>query len=96
MRGNHPLAGATLANLSPALVEELGIDAAPRGVIVLELRRGSPANQIRLQPGDILVQINDREVRSVEDARRIASSTAMPWRMTLRRGGRAINLTVGG
>ncbi|HEV8680591.1 MAG TPA: DegQ family serine endoprotease [Stellaceae bacterium] len=96
MRGNHPLAGATLANLSPALVEELGIDAVPRGVIVLELRRGSPANQIRLQPGDILIHINDREIRSVDDARRITSSAAVPWRLALRRGDRVINLTVGG
>jgi Do/DeqQ family serine protease len=96
MRGNHPLAGATLANLSPALVEELGIDAVPRGVIVVELRRGSPANQIRLQPGDILIHINDREIRSVEDARRVTSSAAVPWRIALRRGDRVINLTVGG
>jgi Do/DeqQ family serine protease len=96
MRGNHPLSGATLANLSPALVEELGIDAVPRGVVVLELRRGSPANQIRLQPGDILIHINDREIRSVEDARRITSSVAVPWRIALRRGDRVINLTVGG
>ena len=96
MRGNHPLSGATIANLSPALVEELGIDAVPRGVVVLELRRGSPANQIRLQPGDILLTINEREVRSVEDARRITSSAAMPWRISLRRGERVINLTVGG
>ena len=96
MRGNHPLSGATIANLSPALVEELGLDAVPRGVVVLELRRGSPASQIRLQPGDILLTINEREVRSVEDARRITSSAAMPWRISLRRGERVINLTVGG
>ena len=96
MRGNHPLSGATIANLSPALVEELGIDAVPRGVVVLELRRGSPANQIRLQPGDIMLTINDREIRSVEDARRVISSAAMPWRLSFRRGDRVINLTVGG
>jgi len=96
MRGNHPLSGATIANLSPALVEELGIDAAPRGVIVLELRRGSPANQIRLQAGDILISINDREIRSVEDARRVTSSAATPWRLSIRRGERVVNMVVGG
>ena len=97
MRGSHPLSGATLANLSPALAEELGLsEVPPRGVIITELRRGTPAAQIRLQPGDVVLRINDREVRTVEDARRIATSLALPWRLAIRRGERVINLVVGG
>ncbi len=97
MRGTHPLAGATLANLSPALAEELGLsDIPPRGVIITELRRGTPASQIRLQPGDVVLRINDREIKTVDDARRIATSAALPWRLAIRRGERVLNLVVGG
>ncbi|MCZ8122932.1 MAG: DegQ family serine endoprotease [Magnetospirillum sp.] len=95
MRGQNPLSGATLANLSPALVEELGLDLPPRGVIVLELRRGSPAANLRLQPGDILARVNEREIRTVDDARR-AAQTPLPWRLTVRRGERTLTTTIGG
>jgi len=95
MRGQHPFSGATLANLSPAFVEELGIDLPSRGVIVTEIRRGSPAGQLRLQPGDLVLRINDRAIATVEDARR-AVQMPLPWRLQVSRGGRVLNTTVGG
>jgi serine protease Do len=96
LRGNHPLAGATVANLSPALADELGLEVGPRGVIILELRRGSPAQVIRLLPGDLLLRINDRELKSVDDVRKATTQVALPWRMVLKRGERIVNFTVGG
>jgi Do/DeqQ family serine protease len=95
MRGQHPLAGATLANLSPAFVEELGLDLPARGVIVTEIRRGSPAAQLRLQPGDLILRVNDRAIATVEDARK-AAQTPLPWRLQVRRGERTLTTTVGG
>ena len=95
MRGQHPFSGATLANLSPAFVDELGLDLPPRGVIVTEVRRGSPAAQLRLQPGDLVLRINDRAIATVEDARRAVQSP-LPWRLQVSRGGRVLNTTVGG
>lgn len=97
LRGSHPLSGATVANLSPALMEELGItEGAPRGVIVLETRRGTPAFQIRVQSGDQLLRINDREIKSVDEVRRITASAALPWRLSILRGDKIITLVVGG
>jgi len=95
MRGQHPLSGATLANLSPAFVEELGLDLPARGVIVTEVRRGSPAAQLRLQPGDLVLRVNDRPIATVEDARK-AAQTPLPWRLQVRRGERTLTTTVGG
>jgi serine protease Do len=95
LRGQHPFSGATLANLSPAFVDELGLDLPPQGVIVTEIRRGSPAAQIRLQPGDLLLRINDKPIPTVEEARR-AVQLPLPWRLQLRRNGRVINATIGG
>ncbi|MBM3525505.1 MAG: Do family serine endopeptidase [Alphaproteobacteria bacterium] len=95
LRGNQPLSGATIANLSPALVEELEIDLPPRGVIVTEVRRGTPAARLGLLPGDQLLRIGDRELRTTEDVRR-AVSAPLPWRIQLRRGDNVLTVTVGG
>jgi serine protease Do len=95
LRGQHPFSGATLANLSPAFVEELGLDLPPRGVIVTEVRRGSAAAQLRLQPGDLVLRINERAIATVDDARR-AVQTPLPWRLQVQRGGRVLNTTIGG
>ena len=95
MRGQHPFSGATLANLSPAFVDELGLNLPTRGVIVTEVRRGSPADVLRLQPGDLVLRVNDRAIETVEDARK-AAATALPWRLQIRRGDRTLTTTVGG
>ncbi|MBI3452057.1 MAG: DegQ family serine endoprotease [Rhodospirillales bacterium] len=96
LRGNHPLGGATVANMSPALAEEMGLDVPPRGVILTEVRRGSPAAQLRFAPGDIVLRINEREIRTVDDVRNAIARAALPWRLAIRRGDRVVSLTVGG
>ncbi len=95
IRGQNPFSGATVANLSPAFVEELGLDLPARGVVVTEVRRGSPAAQIRLQPGDVLLRVNDRALATVEEVRKIVN-TPLPWRLQVRRGERTLATTVGG
>ncbi len=94
LRGNQPLAGSVVANLSPALIEELEIDVTPRGVVVVDIRRGSPAARMGLQPGDVLQRVNDREIKTTEDARR-ATSLPLPWRVQIRRGERTLSIVVG-
>ncbi len=96
LRGNQPLAGATVANLSPALADELGLDTIPRGVIILNVRRGSPVQRIRLVPGDMILRINDTEIRAVDDLRRLVANSRLPWRLQVRRGDRVFLLTVSG
>jgi serine protease Do len=94
LRGDQPLAGAVVANLSPALADELMLDTEARGVVVVDVRRGSPAQRLGLQPGDVLMRLNDREIRTTDDARRI-TSTPLPWRLQLRRGERVLQVVVG-
>ncbi len=96
MRGQHPFSGATLANLSPAFVDELGLNLPASGVIVTEVRRGSPADLLRLQPGDLVLRVNDRAIATVEDARKVVAGTPLPWRLQIRRGDRTLTTTVGG
>src|SRR3546814_14281826 len=53
--GRHPLAGAVVANLSPALIEETGYDGLrPAGVVVLAVHGPPPASRLGLPPGSSL------------------------------------------
>jgi len=96
LRGNHPLAGATVANLSPAVAQELGLDDAARGVVVLTIVRGSPAANIRLRPRDIVLGINGADTPRVGQLDQALQSAQGGWRLSIRRGEQTINLQVRG
>ncbi|HYD31469.1 MAG TPA: Do family serine endopeptidase, partial [Azospirillaceae bacterium] len=49
LKGRHPMGGATVANLSPALAEEIRFEGTARGVVVLAVERGSAAGQVGLE-----------------------------------------------
>ncbi|CAN7293016.1 Do family serine endopeptidase [Phenylobacterium sp. LjRoot219] len=90
--GRSPFTGATVANLSPALAEELGADAFGQGVVVTKVA-GGPAAAVGLQPGDIIHAVNGRPVQSARDLAAVASRPAPSWQVTIERGGRQITAT---
>src|SRR5690606_36364038 len=92
--GRHQLAGATVANLSPALAEELGLDMLARGVIVLEVERRSPAEQLHLRPGDRVLQLNGQPIETVAELRRALQRESAGWSLLVQRGSQTFNLVV--
>ena len=74
--GRQPLSGATVVNLSPAVAEEMGLGEWRPGVAVVEIQPGSYAGRF-LRPGDMVLAINGKDVKSVADLKsRIASGVA--------------------
>ncbi len=94
--GRNPFDGATVANLSPAFNEENGIDSLLRGVMVINLQRGSTAWRLRLQPGDIVREINGEPVQSVEDLQRATANQAARWDVIYERHGQTYSFSVRG
>jgi serine protease Do len=94
LQGQSPLAGATVANLSPALNEELGLDAGARGVIVVKIARRSPADQLRLKPGDRLLEVNGAAVDTVARLKQLLQRGGGDWRIVIQRGEQTFNLVV--
>ena len=77
-----------LATVSPAIRAERGIRSDAGALIV---RAGSrTADEIGVQPGDVIVQINQRDIKSAQDAARAIDyySGRSTIRMTIERGGR--------
>jgi serine protease Do len=59
--------GLRLTPLTPALRSYLGT-AAESGLLVMSVAPGSPAQNIGLEQGDVILAIDDRRVASVEEA----------------------------
>jgi Do/DeqQ family serine protease len=68
LEGRHPLSGATVVNMSPAIAEELGLAEWRPGVLVTLVQSGSYSSRF-LRPGDHLVAVNGEPVKSVADLR---------------------------
>jgi serine protease Do len=96
LRGQFPLAGATVVNLSPAVADELGLNAFEKGVVVTEVAPSTPAARLGVKPGDIIVRINGTELRSVEDLKAVLKHMPAAWRLIVRRGDQVINVVIGG
>ena len=96
LKGQHPLSGVTIANLSPALAEELSLEPSQRGVIVLGISRRSPARRFGMRPGDMLVAINDRKIESVAEAKFALRGSGSGWRISVLRDGRVLTVSIDG
>ncbi|MFJ5489213.1 PDZ domain-containing protein, partial [Hansschlegelia beijingensis] len=83
LRSDSPFQGATVGNLSPALADEMSLDQALRGVVVMEIADGSIAQQLGFQKGDIVRAVNDAKVGNVRDLVRISSSRPRVWKVTI-------------
>ena len=96
LEGFHPLDGATVVNLSPAYAEEVGVDPFLRGVMVSGLVRRSAARANGLRPGDLLVELDGREVASVAALARAleAKDGAREWSLLIDRRGRILRVPI--
>ncbi len=90
LEGEYLFNGIKVANLSPAYAEELNMDPMQSGVVVLGLARQSPALHYGLlQPGDIIVEVNDKRVTTVKDLK-AALEIKDGFSYRIRRGNRVI------
>ena len=95
LRGAHPLSGASVANLSPALAEDLDLDAMRPGVAIVEIDGGSTAERLAFRVGDVVLRVNGRSARTVSALRALLAEPADRWRIAVRRGGETISAVFG-
>jgi S1-C subfamily serine protease len=91
-----PFQGAKVANISPAVADELHLDADTEGVVVTEIGDDSTAANVGFQKGDIILAVNNQKIGKTNDLEKATRDTARLWRITLLRGGQQINVTLGG
>jgi Do/DeqQ family serine protease len=96
IKARSPFLGATVANLSPALADELRLDPQTEGVVVTGVADGSTAQSIGFQKGDIVVSVNNEKIGKPADLERITSAGGRQWRITILRGGQQISVIFSG
>ena len=94
--GRNPLVGAKVANLSPAVAEELGIEEEGPGVVVLEVQPNTPASRLGVKRGDLVIGLNNDKVRSVAGLVKALGASPGGWRFSFQREGRVYNLAIQG
>lgn len=95
LHGRQPMAGATVANLSPALAEELGLGNLVNGVIILDLAPRSTARRFRFRKGDRILQVNQDRIGLVADLVAAMKKPAAEWQITMRRRGKVQTIRIG-
>tara|TARA_B100001121_G_scaffold310692_1_gene344104 strand:- start:10254 stop:11675 length:1422 start_codon:yes stop_codon:yes gene_type:complete len=95
IKGDNPFSGSLIANLSPALAEELGINSLrySNGVIIISINRFSRSYHASLRPGDIIKKINGINVTKVSDIKRVLNKYDN-WTIIFLRGEREYRLTI--
>ena len=94
LNGIHPLQGAIVANLSPALAGEIGMSPLTTGVVVLETRRSGAANRFGFRREDILLKINGEDIKSVTQLRMLVTREVERWAVSILRDGKIRSLVV--
>ncbi|WP_282009089.1 Do family serine endopeptidase [Brevundimonas aveniformis] len=88
--GRNPFTGAVVANLTPALADQIGADPMAGGVILTGVSGRSYAAAAGFRPGDIVRSLNGQSVGSTRELEQLLSSTERGWDIVILRNGQEV------
>jgi len=94
--GSSPFSGATVANITPALAVELGLDPALKFVAVIDVEQGSPAARLGFERGDVIEAIEGIAINNTTQLDEIAQGNRAVWRFRYHRDGRVFRQIIRG
>jgi hypothetical protein len=96
IRSRSPFSGAKVANLSPALADELQLQNIDNGVVILDVDNGSYASNLGFQRGDVIEEVNGARIGKTKDLDAAAKTPSGAWRIVVMRRGQKISAVFGG
>ena len=96
IRSRSPFSGAKIANLSPALADELQLQNIDNGVVILDVDNGSYASNLGFQRGDVIEEVNGERIAKTRDLERVSKTPGASWRINIVRGGQKISAVFNG
>lgn len=94
--GDSRFSGASARDLTPQLAESLGLPFSATGVVIIDVRRNSPAAALGLLPGDVIFSLNGAEIQNAESFLDRASTRQNSWEIVMQRDGRTLRYVVRG
>ncbi|GMU92981.1 MAG: putative periplasmic serine endoprotease DegP-like protein [Candidatus Hydrogenedentota bacterium] len=97
-RFGSPILGMRLLVITPELKKERGLAPEFQGLVVVDVERGSPAYEAEIGVGDIIVEIQQKPVSTVEDFRKMVNEFGQPGKSVLvrvlREGGESLPVLI--
>ncbi len=69
------LTGLTVMGLTKEIARQLGFSKDEKGVVVVKVEPASPADEAGIKKGDIIKEIDRKQINNLEDYNRVASTT---------------------
>ncbi|MGH9591297.1 MAG: Do family serine endopeptidase [Terracidiphilus sp.] len=89
------LPGVTVQNLTGALAQQLRLPPGTKGVVVISVDRGSPADVADVKRGDVILQVDHIPVQSVQDYNKaLAGKADQPVLLLISRGGQTSYIVI--
>ena len=89
IKGNNPLSGYEVANLSVRMAIESGLGIEERGVVIVD-----GANPYGFRKGDIIVKVNGQEVTSAKQLATLMTKASRRWDIVYKRDGQLARLQI--
>ena len=96
IRSRSPFSGVKVANLSPALADQLQLQNIDDGVVVLDVDQGSYASNLGFQRGDVILAVNGTKIGKTRDLEKASDTPNRTWRIEIMRGGQKISAVFSG
>jgi Do/DeqQ family serine protease len=96
IKTRSPFEGATVVNISPAVIEDMSLEGASKGVVVSDVEDGTTAANVGVQKGDVVVNVNGEKIETTRDLERASAARVNNWRLIIDRGGQEIQTVIGG
>jgi serine protease Do len=94
-RSSKAKLGLGLQSMNPGLAQQLGVDPKVKGAVIMSVREGSPAQEVGLQQGDIIVEVDRKPVSSADEAaKQLGTDRAGGHLLRVRRGDVALFIVV--
>jgi serine protease Do len=83
--------GMTVQELTPEIARNLGVSES-KGVVVTNVEDGSPADEAGIRRGDVILEVNQKKIQTVQDYRAAIGRVGGPESLLLlvRRGGNVL------
>ncbi|MEP3277160.1 MAG: Do family serine endopeptidase [Stappiaceae bacterium] len=91
-----PFQGTRIANLSPAVAEELRLETHLEGVVITSIKPRSTAARVGLRTGDIIRRVNGVNVDLTETLAGIVRQVPYSWEIRFERKGKLLRINLRG